>query len=52
MSNAIFYSIQSDFYCEDCDKKHEDLWAQAGGRVVVWTCPDCKYEHEGATQLG
>lgn len=44
--------VQSDFYCGDCDKDMEDVWAFVGGGIAVWTCPQCGYEHEGATQLG
>lgn len=52
MSNAIFYSTQVDVHCGDCAKDYQDVWAQVGGGIVCWTCPDCKYEHEGSTQLG
>jgi len=48
--DAIFYSTQVDVYCEDCDKTYEDLWAQTGGGVLVWTCPDCGHEHQGGTE--
>ena len=43
---AIFYSTTIDADCNDCDKTYEDIPAQAGGGVVVWTCPDCGYERE------
>jgi len=46
--NAIFYSILMDAECLDCKKIYEDLPAQTGGGVVVWTCPDCGYEKEQA----
>lgn len=47
---AIFYSITIDADCEDCGKIYEDIPAQAGGGVVVWTCPDCGYERERARE--
>ena len=43
---AIFYSVTIDADCGDCNKTYEDIPAQAGGGVVVWTCPDCGYERE------
>ena len=49
--NAIFYSVQVDVHCEDCNKDYADLWAQVGGGIVVWTCPDCGYERERATNV-
>lgn len=45
---AIFYSTMIDANCEDCGKTYEDIWAQVGGGVVVWTCPDCGNEREKA----
>lgn len=43
--------VQSDFYCGDCDKDMEDVWAEVSNGSAFWVCPECGYEHEGATEL-
>ena len=40
--NAIFYSTTIDADCEDCGKTYEDIPAQIGGGIVVWTCKEEK----------
>jgi len=49
--NAIFYSITIDADCGDCNKTYEDIRAQVGGGIVVWTCPGCGYERERASNV-
>ena len=49
--NAIFYSTLIDADCGDCEMTCEDTPAQVGGGIAVWTCPNCGYENERASNV-
>ena len=43
--------VQSDFYCGDCDKDMEDIWAEVINGEAFWVCPECGDDKNGATEL-